>query len=224
MGGSWRFGRTQEQNTNHRRNWRGSPEGMGALTGGEDGTEARDCRGPMVEAESSGGGLRQRCSASGATVAERSGRLRGKRGDWGRRRRDRSDPLFMGSSGTVPRLSRPQSLKSWVGSGCAESDTWLHAEQFSQPHRGPHKPNGSASDRVRIPAREPEQRRIKSRRTRVSFCYDKTPGGTPWQRNFCQAQEARCGLLCPDPGRSRDSLLPRIDLPGRTDFGRKRCR
>ena len=184
----------------------------------------RGCRGPMVDAESSDGGLRRRCSGFRRDDGGALGAVARKEGDWGRRRRDRSDPQFMGSSGTVPRLSRPRSLKSWVASGCADSDTWLHAEHFSQPLRRPHEPNGWASDRVRIPAREPEQRRIKSRSTQVSFCYDKTPGGTSWQRNFWQAQEARCGLLCPDPGRSRDSLLPRLDLPGRTNLGRKRCR
>ena len=151
---------------------------MEALTGGEGSIEARECRGPMVEAESSGGGLRQRCSGFGRDGGGALGTVAGKEGRLGKKKGPFRSPIY-GELRNGSQLSRPRSLKSWVGSGCAESDTWLHAEPFSQPHHRPHGPNGWASDRVRIPAREPEQRRIKSRSTRVSFCYDKTPGGTP---------------------------------------------
>ena len=130
--------------------------------------------------------LRRARSAALGARAERGdgsgalGRCAGEGGEVGKkRRRLRRSPYLWGTSGDGFRVSRPRSPKSWVGSCSAYAGTWRRREARNGPHRRPQNANGSHSDPVRIRAREPEQRGVKSRGTRVSFCRDKTPGGTP---------------------------------------------
>ena len=57
----------------------------------------------------------------------------------------------------------PPTISPIVGGICfVQRDTWRPPERPIRPHRGPHSPNGWTSDRVWLPAREPERRRARS--------------------------------------------------------------
>ena len=89
---------------------------MEELTGGSKAGGEREWRDPMVEEKSSGDQRERRWLSSGCGDGEALVTVVGEVKSWGRRRSDRSGPLFMGGIRSGLRTSRPRSLRSWVGS------------------------------------------------------------------------------------------------------------
>ena len=138
---------------------------MKELTGEEGGTEVRECRGPMVETNGSGGGLQRRCSSFGRGGGGALGTVVWKWEEIGEEEEVTAPiPYLWGAPERFQ--SFPPTISQIVGGiKFVPSGTWRQPKRPIRPHRGPHGPNGWTSDRVRLPAREPEQRCAKSRNT-----------------------------------------------------------